>query len=166
MDDFQLQLIYRESVKRFEDGEFLSSVRNSDSGYLLKILGFELMLKASLYLEKNMENTTHNYDAMYCTLSRELKRTVCSKAQEISQIFDISDRIHEILKWYTFNFVNLRYPYQQYKGLAADEYLEYSELYSELGCPEGEAEFEYFPEELRGLYMALEGYVSGTINKL
>ncbi|MEC4686053.1 MAG: hypothetical protein VST71_10030 [Nitrospirota bacterium] len=159
MNKFWLKQIYEEAVKRYLDGEFLSSKRSSDSGYLLKLLGFELLLKAALYIDKGKEDYSHNYYAVYCTLSRDVKKNLVSEAQQISQIFDIKDKIKNILTWYSDNFVRLRYPFNSYKCLTEPEYKEYSKLYSELGCPEGEAEFEYYPEELRGLFMALEVYV-------
>ena len=36
------------------------------------------------------------------------------------------------------------------------EYIEYGNLWVELGAPVNEAEFEYFPEELYGLCKALQ----------
>jgi hypothetical protein len=158
MSKFKLKLIIEEGVKRYSDGDFLTHKRSSDSGYLLKLLGFELLLKAVLYIDKNKEDYTHNYYAVYCTLSKVLKDRLVSAAQETSQIFDIKNRIEVLLKWYSYNFVRLRYPFQSYNGFTEAEYVEYGNLYAQLGCPDGEAEFEYYPEELRGLFFALEAY--------
>jgi len=160
MDVFFLKQIIREGKLRYEDGVYLEGRRDSDSGYLLKLLGFELLLKAALYAEKSQENHNHNYYAVYCTLSPQLKIFLISEAQIESQVFDIEERVEIILKWYRYNFVRLRYPFQSYKGMSESEYEEYSNLYAELGCPEGEAEFEYYPRELHGLYIALEIYLN------
>ena len=160
MDKFWLKQIYEEATKRYSDGDFLERKRSSDSGYMLKLLGFELLLKAALYIDKDKEDYSHNYYAIYCTLSREVKKELISEAKMVSQIFDIDERIKKILDWYSYNFVRLRYPFMSYKGLSESEYKEYSELYADLGFPEGEAEFEYYPEELRGLFMSLDKYVS------
>ena len=159
MSKFKLKLIFEEGVKRYSDGDFLTQKRSSDSGCLLKLLGFELLLKASLYIDKGKENYTHNYYAVYCTLNRGLKDRLVGAAQESSQIFDIKSRIEILLKWYSYNFVRLRYPFQSYSGFTETEYREYSDLYAQLGYPDGEAEFEYYPEELKGLVFALEAYV-------
>jgi len=160
MNNFKLKQIYQEGVKRYQDGEKLQKITDSDSGYLLKLLGFELLMKGALYVDKGQEDFSHNYYAVYCTLSRDLKRKIVGEAQQVSQIFDIKERIESLLKWYEYNFVRLRYPFHNYKNMSEEEYKQYSDLYAELGCPEGEAEFEYFPEELRGLFIALQTYVA------
>ncbi|MGH1461115.1 MAG: hypothetical protein ACRBB6_03675 [Neptuniibacter sp.] len=159
MDAFFLKQVVHEGKLRYRDGEYLDTKRNGDSGYLLRLLGFELLLKAVLYYDKKQEDYSHNYYAVYCTLSRPLKQVLLSEAQKASQIFDIKDRIENLLKWYEYNFVRLRYPFQSYKSMSESEYQGYSDLYTELGCPDGEAEFEYYPEELRGLFLALEAYL-------
>ncbi len=159
MDTFFLEKVVQEGKLRYMDGEYLESKRDSDSGYLLKLLGFELLLKAALYYEKGQEDYSHNYYAVYCTFSRSLKQRLLSEAQVISQIFDFRDRIRSLLKWYEYNFIRLRYPFQSYRDMSETEYKEYGDLYIELGCPDGEAEFEYYPEELRGLYLALGAYL-------
>lgn len=117
-------------------------------------------MKAALYIDKRQEDYSHNYDAVYCTLSRELKEKLIGEAQQTSQIFDIKMRIESLLRWYKYNFVRLRYPFQNYENMAEEEYRQYSNLYKELGCPDGEAEFEYYPEELRRLFIALQNYVA------
>jgi hypothetical protein len=160
MDTFFLRQIIAEGKLRYSDGEFFDSVREGDSGYLLKLLGFELLFKAVLYFDKGQENYTHNYYAIYCTISRQLKQRLISDAQETSQVFDIESRIENLLKWYEYNFIRLRYPFMSYRGMSESEYNEYSSLYRELGCPDGEAEFEYYPMELEGIYRALEAYLA------
>lgn len=56
MSDLKIKLMYEEAVKRYEDGEFLDTKRNGDSGYLLKLLSFELFLKSALFIEKGTDN--------------------------------------------------------------------------------------------------------------
>jgi len=158
-DYFYLEQMYKEGVSRFSDGIFLTAKRKSNSGYLLQLLGFELFLKSSLYIDKGKKNHSHNYCAIFCALSEKLKTRILSDAQSESQIFDIGNRIEELLKWYSYNFIRLRYPFESYKGFTKAEYTEYSNLYAELGYPDGEAEFEYYPNELRGLVFSLEGYI-------
>jgi hypothetical protein len=160
MNQFNLQQLHKEAKLRYLDGEFLNKKRRSDSGYLLMLLGFELQLKAALYIDKGKNNTTHKYYSIYCTLSKNLKNDIIGNAQIHSQAFDIKNRIKIILESYSYNFVRLRYPYQSYENFTEEEYREYSELYSELGGPDGEAEFEYYPRELYGLYKALEEFVA------
>jgi len=155
--------MYTEGVNRINDGEFLSSKREGDSGYLLYLLGFELMLKCTLLLEQKIELKNHKYYGMYCSLNRELKKKIISKSQEISQIFNINERVQKLLETFEYNFIRLRYPYQSYENMNESEYKEYSILYAELGFPEGEAEFEYYPEELRGITMALREHIESKI---
>ncbi len=128
MNEFLLKKVYEEGVKRYSDGEFLSQKRTSDSGYLLMLLGFELMLKALLYIDKKKEDCSHNYYAIYCTLSKDTKTILVSGAQEVSQTFDIKERIESILKSFSYNFVRLRYPFESYEGLrsSGDAILNYS----------------------------------------
>ncbi len=166
MDKFWLQQIYKEGKGRYEDGDFLSNKRDSDSGYLLQLLGFELLLKAALYIDKEKRNTTHNYKAIYHTLGRDVKAQIISEAKIFSQIFDIDERIEKILEKFSYNFERLRYPFESYKGFTETEYLDYGKLYADLGYPDHEAEFEYYPEELRGLFLSLEKCVRLTLTNI
>ena len=163
MSELKIKLMYREAVKRYEDGEFLRAKRDGDSGYLLKLLSFELFLKCVLFIEKGQDNTTHNYHGMFCSLSKGLKSRLLGRAQEVSQVFTIQERIETLLNTYASNFIRLRYPYQSYKSLTEEELREYGHLYAELGFPEGEAEFEYYPAELRGLILAMIEFVGEKI---
>jgi hypothetical protein len=160
MKDLKIRLMLEEARKRYSDGESLARIKSTDSSYLLKLLGFELSLKTLLYMDKGTENYSHKYSGMFASLSKHIKKKIIEDAQSISQIFDIKIRIDNLLRWYEYNFIKLRYPYQNYENMNEGEYKEYSDLYVELGAPDGEAEFEYYPEELRGLYTAITEYIS------
>lgn len=164
MSDLKIKLMLQEAEKRYKDGEFLDKNGiQSDSGYLLKLLSFELYLKSLLLVDKGSFRTNHNYYSMYCSLARDTKQKVVSTAQELSQIFDIGENIEKLLKTFESNFVLLRYPFQNYANMNEKEYIEYSDLYASLGCPDGEAEFEYYPNELYGLTNSIKSLFYGAI---
>jgi hypothetical protein len=56
---------------------------------------------------------------------------------------------------YQNNFIKLRYPFEAYINMNEGEYIEYGNLWVEVGAPVDEAEFQYFPEELYGIIKAL-----------
>lgn len=116
-------------------------------------------------MKKALIIKTHKYYGMFCSLSRELKRRVLGRAQQVSQVFTIKDRVESLLNTYEYNFIRLRYTYQSYESFSQEEFKEYGNLYAELGFPDGEAEFEYYPEELRGLIIGLREYVETNIAK-
>lgn len=85
MDKLKVSLMYAEALRRLRDAEILSEAvpfdERSDSAYLLKLLGFELLIKLvyELVLRKNPANT-HNFHRLYRELPGDLQGCGCQGA--------------------------------------------------------------------------------------
>jgi hypothetical protein len=153
----QMQLMLREAQTRLEDGARLDSdlTRASDSGYLLRLLGFELVLKACVKAHGAPVRRSHSYFDLWGMLPANVQRRLVEAAQHrMAGVADYSD-VPTLLRTWGRNFVRLRYPYEVYEGLTADEYHAKGEAWLAAGALESEADFAYYPSELRGLVEAL-----------
>lgn len=168
MDALRIKLMHREAVNRLHDASILSTniSRASDSNYLLKLLAFELLLKAVALIHTQRFDKNHNYQQLFESLPLKVRDQIRTTAANWSQkAFDKSS-LQKLLRLYRSNFVRLRYPFEAYEQMTESEYLEYGNLWVELGAPIEEAEFQYYPEELYGLVKALqddvEKYLANT----
>ena len=154
----QIRLMAGEAATRLDDAEILSSTlaTQSNSSYLLSLLAFELLLKAVLRLNGQSPGRNHSYSKLFRTLSSEVqKRLLEAASKRMNDGADFS-RLDSLLDAWSRNFVDLRYPYEKYEGLAEDEYRARGEAWLAKGANEGDADFVYRPEELYGLTHALQ----------
>ena len=158
MDTLQVKLMYKEAIYRLNDAEILSKNinRQSDSNYLLQLLGFELLLKAAALVHTGRFNENHKYEQLFESLPDNIRDQLMARATHWSQKTLTKPDLQKLLVLYRNNFVRLRYPYEAYKKMNESEYVEYGKLWVELGAPVEEAEFQYYPEELHGLVKALQ----------
>lgn len=154
---FQVRLMLRDAESRVADGDRLNSDlgRRSDSGYLLRLLGFELLLKACVRLHVGAVKPNHSYLEFWCRLPQVVQQRIATAAQlRMAGHSDYSD-LPGLLTTWSRNFVRLRYSYEVYEGQTADDYHARGEAWLARGAPEAEADFVYYPNELRGLIDAL-----------
>ena len=158
MDVLQIKLMHKEAMSRFHDAGILSKniTRASDSNYLLELLAFELLLKALVLIHTGRFAENHNYQQLFESLPSSVRDHLMASATRWSQKTLSKPELQKLLVLYRNNFVRLRYPFEAYKKMNESEYLEYGNLWVELGAPGEEAEFRYYPEELYGLIKALQ----------
>lgn len=158
MGNLQIKLMYKEAVGRLNDADILSKNigRVTDSHYLLELLAFELLLKAVTLIHTGKYNANHNYQQLFESLPSSVREKILNLSFHWSQKKIEKKKLQNLLILYKNNFVKLRYPFEAYKNMNEDEYIEYGNLWVELGAPVEEAEFQYFPEELHGLNKALQ----------
>jgi hypothetical protein len=158
MDTLQIKLMYKEAIIRLDDAEILSKDinRESNSDYLLQLLAFELLLKAVALIHTGRFNQNHNYRQLFESLPGNISDQLMARATHWSEKFLTKREIQELLMLYRNNFVRLRYPFEAYKKMNESEYLDYGNLWVELGTPVEEAEFKYYPKELYGLVKSLQ----------
>jgi hypothetical protein len=65
-------------------------------------------------------------------------------------------QLPKLLETWGRNFTELRYPYEKYEGISADEYAARGESWIAGGAQAEKADFIYHPNELYGLTYALE----------
>lgn len=157
----QLKLMVREAEKRFADAEALQSapVSTSDSGYLLQLLGFELLLKACVKAHRASFGRNHSYIDLWRKLPSDVQTKLLAAAQNrMAGVADYSD-LSKLLKTWSQNFVSLRYPYEKSEGLTPDQYRARSEAWVAAGAPHSQADFVYYPHELFGLRCSLREHL-------
>ncbi len=156
----------KEARARVADGELLerSLAAQSDGAYLLRLLAFEILLKATHLAHVGMPERSHSYRQLFNALPSGVRSAIVKSAIErMSTSADYAD-VPKLLCVFKENFVGLRYPYERYENCSAEEYADLGESWVARGAPEEEAIFVYNPEELRGLIHALELHLQAWLN--
>lgn len=155
---FQIGLMFGEARSRLRDASVLNSTlsESSDSGYLLQLLGFELLLKAVLLINGKKPERGHRYGHEFQKLPSDV--TVRLESTAIKRMTTAADysQLPDLLETWGTNFIELRYPYEKYEGMSAGEYTAREESWIAGGAQADEADFTYHPNELYGLTYALE----------
>lgn len=150
--------------QRLADGERLGETlagSESDSGYLLKVLGFELLLKTVLLINAGRDGREegHDYASIFSALPDDVRDRIVRAAKErMTPDEDYSD-VPGLLTAFGRNFVRLRYAFEKYDDLTDEECRAIGEEWIAAGASEKNADFTYYPEELHGLIHALEAEV-------
>jgi len=147
------------------------SVTLSDASYLIKLLVFEILIKCVVLINTSKYKQNHNYQELFGSLSENIRKRIMIQAAQWSGKCIENDDLQKLLVIYKSNFVKIRYPFESYKNMTEREYCDHSDLWIELGSPIDEADFQYFPDQLRGLIKALseqvEEYLVETgVNKI
>ena len=155
----------REAEKRLADAAVLeqSLASQSDSAALLKILGFEVLLKCAVLLHGNKPSRSHNYVALWNQLPQPVRDNLLDLAcDRMPGIADLSDP-EALLRNYRFIFERARYYYELYESYSLEEQRQLGEFWLELGAPEHEAEVQYRPHELDCLIHALRSFLRAQL---
>ena len=150
------KLMLQESEKRFASAELLRAARdNSDSAYLLDLIGFELLLK--VVVERSTQGLAHGhiYKDLFASLPPQQQAEVLRIAGErIGPSALASDHVG-VLADLGSNFVKLRYPHEKYGHMTQQEYTQVGAAWIAAGAHTVDADYRYHPEELFGLTFAL-----------
>lgn len=165
MSDLTVRLMYRGAVNRLHDAEILSQRidRESDSDYLLELLAFELLLKALALVHCGHHHRNHNYQKIFESLPEEVRKKIVKEGARLSGSQISPNRVQFLLNVYGKNFVEMRYPFTPYQEMSEVEYLECGNLWLGSGAHTNEADFQYYPNELYGLTMAMKVEVENYI---
>ena len=151
------KLMLRESEKRFSSAELLrASGDDSDSAYLLRLIGFELLLKVVVERSTHAAVRGHLYVNLFNQLSLQEQSDILSAAGERIGPSALSTNHLDVLADLGSNFVKLRYPYETYGHITEQEYAQIGDSWAAAGARTAEADFRYHPEELLGLTFALQ----------
>lgn len=146
----QILLMYHEAKSRNDDADVLetSISTKSDSGYLLRLLAFEVSLKCVLVIHDINPSNSHNYFNQIKKLPSQIYDRIIDLAENrMAGHTDFSN--HQVLlKTFSKNFIALRYTYEKYKNIDENEYLRRGNEWYEAGCPVDKAEFIYYASEL------------------
>jgi hypothetical protein len=160
MNMLKLRLMYQEALQRLQDADTLSDamalgVVGSDSPYLLKLLGLELLLKFVFESVLRKPGRGHEYEKLFGELPQPLQTRLLSLAGERIGPSALVGNHEAILQEWGQNFIALRYPWERYAALSEEQYSNIGEAWVSKGAPLAEAMFRYHPEELCGFLAAL-----------
>lgn len=162
----QIRLMSQEADGRLADAEFLESraESTSDSAYQLRLLAFELLLKATVRIHEGMPGRSHQYPELFRLLPDGVSdRLVEVAGTRMTTSADYSD-VDGVLRRLAQNFVALRYPYEKYEGKSAEAYVARGTEWIANGARVECADFVYHPEELYGLVFALQTHVRSWLD--
>lgn len=157
--------MYSHAMMRIKDADVLAeSMRsNSDSDSILRVLGFEILLKCAIHLSGQKPSNSHNYVKLWAALPGRVRKEVLVVAESrMPGHADLSD-LDFLLNWYRLVFENSRYFYEEYKGYTLEEQKELGECWEARGAPMEEAHIQYFPNELVCLIDGLKSYIESKI---
>jgi hypothetical protein len=157
MDTVRHKLMIHESEKRFEAAAALrASGEDSDSAYLLRLLGFELLLKVVVEQSTSSAAHGHKYAELFSSLPANVQSDLLRLAGERIGPSGLTASHLAVLNDLGSNFVGLRYPYEKYGHMTEQEYEQVGQDWINAGANNADAEFRYHPEELLGLIVALK----------
>ena len=157
------KLMLQESAKRFHSSELLrASGDDSDSAYLLQLIGFELLLK--VVVEQSTQTLTHGhrYKDLFGSLPVERQADILRIAGERIGPSALAANHVEVLTDLSSNFVSLRYPYEKYGHMTEQEYSQVGVAWIAAGANTEAADYRYHPEELLGFTFALQRVANGS----
>ncbi|WP_429200070.1 hypothetical protein [Luteibacter sp. W1I16] len=153
-------LMVREAATRLQSADMLRQAEdNSDSGYLLRLLAFELLLKVALEKATGKSCAHHKYDKLFAQLSSVDQANLLRTAGERIGPSSLTHDLFGVLRDLSANFVGLRYPYEKYGHMTQSEYERLGTAWVESGAEVASADYRYHPEELFGLTFALQQHL-------
>lgn len=148
----------RESERRLASAQVLRAAEDaSDSAYLLELLAFELLLKVILEVTTGLGAPTHHhYEKIFDLLPESTRDEVLRLAGEKIGPSALASNLSGVLRDLSGNFVKLRYPFERYSHMTELEYEQIGDDWLANGANDSDADFRYYPRELRGLTVALQ----------
>ena len=156
--------MFHEAQDRLHDADILacSLDTRSDSQAIIRILGFEILLKCVLLLSGQEPKKSHNYKKLWHGLPGNVRKEVLRVASERMPGHADLSNLEEKFDWYWFVFERARYHYELYENYSLKEQTELGELWIALGAPSNEAVVQYFPLELMCLIAGLTAYITNA----
>jgi hypothetical protein len=154
-----------EAQARRHDADILARSINtrSDSQAFLRVLAFEVLLKAAVLASGMPRAGGHEYSELWKKLPARVQIAIMAVAEAcMPGHADLSD-LGKLFFWYQFVFERARYGYELYDGYTADEVRQLGEYWEQLGAPIEEALVQYYPTELECLTEGLIKYVESAL---
>lgn len=155
----------QEASDRRHDADILGASLNtrSDSQAFLRVLAFEVLLKAAVLASGASRAGGHKYNELWAKLPRAVQAEIMVIARaRMPGHADLSD-LGKLLFWYQFIFERARYGYELYDGYTPEEVRQLGEYWVELGAPIEEAVVQYYPSEMECLTEGLIRYVEKAL---
>lgn len=99
MDNLQIKLLHKEAMDRLHDAELLHKNINqkTDSGYLLELLAFELLLKTVSLINVGKYCRNHNYQQLYEFLPQKIRKRILDRMKYWSEIKLTNNQLQKLL---------------------------------------------------------------------
>jgi hypothetical protein len=158
--------MYNEAMTRLNDADILSRSleTHSDSQSLLRILGFEVLLKCALILCGQIPKKSHLYAKLWRGLPGYAQKEILAVARNrMPGHAGLSDA-DKLFGWYQFIFERARYHFELYEDYSLEEQRELGRFWEELGAPVDEAVVQYHPSELTCLIDGLRAFIEARLS--
>lgn len=155
----------QEAQDRRHDADILGSSfsTRSDSQAFLRVLAFEVLLKAAVLASDAPRAGGHKYKQLWGKLPPVAQSEIMAVAQtRMPGHSDLSD-LDKLLSCYQFIFERARYGYELYDGYTPAEVRQLGEYWEELGAPVEDAVLRYYPSELECLTEGLIKFVENAL---
>ncbi|MEO6928123.1 MAG: hypothetical protein ABI190_03065 [Casimicrobiaceae bacterium] len=158
---YHLFLMRRSAVEFLEAAKRLDEFTHgqfSNQTYLLRLTGFELLLKLVYELSNDAQAPeTHRYNEIFERIPsnvREQMRTyVQTELTSNGHESSVCGVLHDLME----NFTTMRYLYDQYRDTTKERYTRLGEQWIEKGAPELSARVQFHPA-------ALEAFIGMMLN--
>lgn len=161
----RLARMLNEAQARRHDADILGASLDtqSDSQVFLRVLAFEVLLKAAVLASGQTRASGHDYKQLWGVLPSMARDQIIEVAQARMPGYADLSNIDALLEWFRFVFERARYGYELQDGLTSAEVYEKGRQWVERGAPIDEAEIQYHPSELECLSEGLVKYVERAL---
>ena len=152
--------MYNEAIARIHDADILSSSNQStsDSSSILRVLGFEILLKCAIKLCGQSYKSHHEYSKLWKALPGHASKEILSFAKLQSPGHTDFSNLERVLDAYKNVILNA-------SGKSFKEQHDAGLEWEIKGFPINDADVRYYPEELYCLIEALKAYIKPKISK-
>jgi len=139
--------------------------RESRADYLLDLLAFEILLRATYLVHVGTQRSVHNYVRLFQALPNQIQFEIYRLAlRRLGPGADVSD-IQGLLSCFSRHFVALRHDYDVLGDLVDDEVARREREWIENGTPLQAADPDYHPVALFGLTEALREHLREWLSR-
>ncbi len=161
--------MHDEANRRLYDADILSGslANKSDSGEIIRVLAFEVLLKCVAYISTAVSPKSHRYFEIWRSLPGAARERILILARErIGPYADYGDinRQEALLKDFQFVFEQARYYYELYESATIREQTREGEYWIARGGNLDEAKVRYHPHEMTGLLHGLNGSIDAWLS--
>lgn len=149
--------MYHEAISRIHDADILSSTlsKKSDSDAIVRILGFEVLLKCALLVCSGKLHMGHSYAGLWRKIPQDQRQSILVDAKQRMPGHSNLEDIEKLLDAYERIFMNARYSYEENQDLSDARVRKKGEVWLEQGAKDEDADFVYYPMELECLIHGL-----------
>lgn len=161
----RLARMLNEAQDRRHDADILGASLDtqSDSQAFLRVLAFEVLLKAAVLASGQTRAGGHDYKKLWGELPAAVRHQIIEVAQRRMPGHADLSNIDVLLEWFRFVFERARYSYELQDGVTPAETYEKGRQWVERGAPIHEAEIQYHPSELECMSEGLVKYLEHAL---